>query len=220
MRQCAGISAVLAFELGPMFAPNGEIFDEETFRRLMDIPEIKGVKHSSLDRMIELERLALRDAHRPDFRIYTGNDRARIRKERNTRSPTSHNRSRSANFSGARGESANSPTRTRSCDAQIVSCVDAKIRPVCVSKRKSLQLNHSIERRVFDSFDLRNVHQPPKCFFIKNLTVRSEHRSQLETPAHADIPGTLPHMPPPSRRKIFRVVGSFGTRSEFHHGPQ
>jgi 4-hydroxy-tetrahydrodipicolinate synthase len=40
----------------------------------MDIPEIKGVKHSSLDRMIELERLAFRDAHRPDFRIYTGND--------------------------------------------------------------------------------------------------------------------------------------------------
>src|SRR5882724_12679274 len=71
---CRGYPHVLAFELGPMFAPNGEMFDEETFRRLMDIPEIKGVKHSSLDRMIELERLALRDAHRPDFRIYTGND--------------------------------------------------------------------------------------------------------------------------------------------------
>jgi dihydrodipicolinate synthase/N-acetylneuraminate lyase len=69
-----GYSHVLAFELGPMFAPNGEIFDEETFRRLMDIPEIKGIKHSSLDRLMELERLALRDAHRPDFRIYTGND--------------------------------------------------------------------------------------------------------------------------------------------------
>src|SRR6266849_3280884 len=54
-----GYSHVLAFELGPMFAPNGEIFDEETFRRLMDIPEIKGMKHSSLDRLIELERLAL-----------------------------------------------------------------------------------------------------------------------------------------------------------------
>src|SRR5438445_12040372 len=40
----------------------------------MDIPEIKGIKHSSLDRMIELQRLALRDAHRPDFRVYTGND--------------------------------------------------------------------------------------------------------------------------------------------------
>ncbi len=71
---CCGYSHVLAFELGPMFAPNGEIFDEETFQRLMDIPEIKGMKHSSLDRLIELERLALRDAHRPDFRIYTGND--------------------------------------------------------------------------------------------------------------------------------------------------
>jgi 4-hydroxy-tetrahydrodipicolinate synthase len=65
---------VLAFELGQIFAPNGEIFDEETFRRLLDIPEIKGMKHSSLDRLIELKRLALRDAHRPEFRIYTGND--------------------------------------------------------------------------------------------------------------------------------------------------
>jgi 4-hydroxy-tetrahydrodipicolinate synthase len=71
---CQGYAQVLAFEFGPMFASNGEIFDEETFRRLMDIPEIKGMKHSSLDRLIELQRLALRDAHRPDFHIYTGND--------------------------------------------------------------------------------------------------------------------------------------------------
>jgi dihydrodipicolinate synthase/N-acetylneuraminate lyase len=71
---CRGYSHVLAFELGSMFAPNGEIFDAEMIRRLMDIPEIKGMKHSSLDRLIELERLALRDAQRPDFRIYTGND--------------------------------------------------------------------------------------------------------------------------------------------------
>jgi dihydrodipicolinate synthase/N-acetylneuraminate lyase len=67
-------SHVLAFELGSMFAPNGEIFDEETFLGLLDIPEIKGLKHSSLDRLVELDRLSLRDAHRPDFRIYTGND--------------------------------------------------------------------------------------------------------------------------------------------------
>src|SRR5438270_12009880 len=40
----------------------------------MEISEIKGMKHSSLDRLIELERLGLRDAHRPDFHIYTGND--------------------------------------------------------------------------------------------------------------------------------------------------
>jgi 4-hydroxy-tetrahydrodipicolinate synthase len=71
---CKGYSQVLAFELGQMFAPNGEIFDEETVRRLLEIPELKGMKHSSLDRTVELGRLALRDAQRPDFRIYTGND--------------------------------------------------------------------------------------------------------------------------------------------------
>lgn len=71
---CKGYSHVLAFELGKMFAPNGEIFDEETVRRLMDIEAIKGMKHSSLDRLAEIDRLALRDQHRPDFRIYTGND--------------------------------------------------------------------------------------------------------------------------------------------------
>lgn len=71
---CQGFRHVLAFELGQMFAPNGETFDEETVRRLMDIPQIKGMKHSSLDRITELRRLALRDECRPDFRIYTGND--------------------------------------------------------------------------------------------------------------------------------------------------
>jgi dihydrodipicolinate synthase/N-acetylneuraminate lyase len=73
-RACNGYPEVLAFELGQMFAPNGEIFDQEMVQHLMDIPEIKGMKHSSLDRLVELERLALRDAHRPDFVIYTGND--------------------------------------------------------------------------------------------------------------------------------------------------
>ena len=57
-----------------MFAPNGEIFDEQTIVGLMDIPELKGLKHSSLDRATELRRLELRDRIRPDFRIYTGND--------------------------------------------------------------------------------------------------------------------------------------------------
>jgi dihydrodipicolinate synthase/N-acetylneuraminate lyase len=71
---CRDYPHVLAFELGPMFAANGEIWNRETIRRLMDIPEIKGMKHSSLDRLLELERLALRDKHRPEFRIYTGND--------------------------------------------------------------------------------------------------------------------------------------------------
>jgi dihydrodipicolinate synthase/N-acetylneuraminate lyase len=71
---CKGYKEVIGFELGRMFAPNGEIFDGDTICGLMDIPEMTGMKHSSLDRMVELERLALRDAQRPDFRIYTGND--------------------------------------------------------------------------------------------------------------------------------------------------
>jgi 4-hydroxy-tetrahydrodipicolinate synthase len=71
---CADFENVLAFELGPVFAPNGEIFDEATVRGLMEIPTLKGMKHSSLDRVTELGRLALRDELRPDFRIYTGND--------------------------------------------------------------------------------------------------------------------------------------------------
>lgn len=71
---CRGYAEVLAFELDPVFATSGEIFDDETVRGLMDIPELKGLKHSSLDRLTELRRLVMRDDLRPDFRIYTGND--------------------------------------------------------------------------------------------------------------------------------------------------
>ncbi len=71
---CKDYPQVLAFELSPRFASNGEIFDESTVRGLLEIPELKGMKHSSLDRSLELDRLALRDARRPEFRIYTGND--------------------------------------------------------------------------------------------------------------------------------------------------
>lgn len=73
---CRGYEEVLGFELSPVFAANGEIFDDETIRGLMDIPELTGLKHSSLDRMKELERLVLRDEVRPEFTIYTGNDLA------------------------------------------------------------------------------------------------------------------------------------------------
>jgi dihydrodipicolinate synthase/N-acetylneuraminate lyase len=66
----------LAFELGTMFAPFGRIYDLDTYKRLMDIPAIVGAKHSSLSRALELDRLALRDRHRPDCKVYTGNDLA------------------------------------------------------------------------------------------------------------------------------------------------
>jgi dihydrodipicolinate synthase/N-acetylneuraminate lyase len=42
----------------------------------MSISKCRGVKHSSLDRNLEWQRLALRDEKRPDFKIYTGNDLA------------------------------------------------------------------------------------------------------------------------------------------------
>jgi 4-hydroxy-tetrahydrodipicolinate synthase len=71
---CRGLGPVLGFELGKMFAPNGEIWDEATFLGMLEIPELVGSKHSSLSKTQELRRLALRDRHRPEFRVYTGND--------------------------------------------------------------------------------------------------------------------------------------------------
>ena len=73
-RAAKGFETVYAFELGKMFAPNGEIWDLETMEGILSIPEIKGAKHSSLDRMLEVQRLELRDRVRPDFRVFTGND--------------------------------------------------------------------------------------------------------------------------------------------------
>jgi dihydrodipicolinate synthase/N-acetylneuraminate lyase len=67
---------ILGFELGPMFHPAGRIFSVDVFRRVVDIPGVIGLKHSSLDRAQEWERLAIRDAHRPDFLVLTGNDLA------------------------------------------------------------------------------------------------------------------------------------------------
>lgn len=66
----------LGFELGEMFVPFGRIWDLDTYRRMLAIPQLKGAKHSSLSRELEWERLAVRDAERPDFKVYTGNDLA------------------------------------------------------------------------------------------------------------------------------------------------
>jgi dihydrodipicolinate synthase/N-acetylneuraminate lyase len=66
----------LAFELSPRFAPHGELWDAETFERVLAIERLAGAKHSSLERARELERLAARDRLRPEFRVYTGNDLA------------------------------------------------------------------------------------------------------------------------------------------------
>jgi dihydrodipicolinate synthase/N-acetylneuraminate lyase len=72
----ASVDRFLGFELGKMFAPFGSIYSIDTFRKLMEIPSLVGLKHSSLSRQMEWDRLARRDTDRPDFRIYTGNDLA------------------------------------------------------------------------------------------------------------------------------------------------
>jgi dihydrodipicolinate synthase/N-acetylneuraminate lyase len=43
---------------------------------VLDIPQIAGAKHSSLSRVEEWDRLALRDRRRPEFMLLTGNDLA------------------------------------------------------------------------------------------------------------------------------------------------
>lgn len=72
----SGLDRFIAFELGTMFAPFGAIYDLTTYRGLMEIPQCVGAKHSSLRRELEWDRLRLRDAVRPDFAVFTGNDLA------------------------------------------------------------------------------------------------------------------------------------------------
>ncbi|HET8929489.1 MAG TPA: dihydrodipicolinate synthase family protein [Acidimicrobiales bacterium] len=68
--------AYLAFELGDMFVDYGRIYPLESYAELLGISACIGAKHSSLSRRAEWDRLALRDAHRPEFLVLTGNDLA------------------------------------------------------------------------------------------------------------------------------------------------
>ncbi|MCC6511187.1 MAG: dihydrodipicolinate synthase family protein, partial [Pirellulaceae bacterium] len=66
----------IGFELGTMFAPFGKIYSLDFYRQWITIPQLMGAKHSSLDRQLEWQRLAVRDQVRPEFRVLTGNDLA------------------------------------------------------------------------------------------------------------------------------------------------
>ena len=70
------IERFIGFELGPMFVPYGRIVSLDTYRGLLEITQCIGAKHSSLERQLEWDRLALRDKVRPDFMVLTGNDLA------------------------------------------------------------------------------------------------------------------------------------------------
>ncbi len=66
----------IGFELGTMFAPFGRIYSLDVYREWIQIPQCMGAKHSSLDRQLEWQRLAIRDTLRPEFHVLTGNDLA------------------------------------------------------------------------------------------------------------------------------------------------
>ncbi len=70
------VDAFYGFELGAMFHPAGRISSLDVFGALLDEPKLVGLKHSSLDRKLEWQRLAVRDERRPGFRLLTGNDLA------------------------------------------------------------------------------------------------------------------------------------------------
>ena len=59
----------LAFELGQQFAPFGRIYSLDEYAGLLDVPQCVGAKHSSLSRVLEWERLQLRDRRRPEFLV-------------------------------------------------------------------------------------------------------------------------------------------------------
>ena len=72
----AATDGVYFFELGDMFAPFGKIYSEQVYEALIQIPQALGAKHSSLQRQLEWDRLAIRDRVRPSFQVLTGNDLA------------------------------------------------------------------------------------------------------------------------------------------------
>jgi dihydrodipicolinate synthase/N-acetylneuraminate lyase len=76
MRVARAVDAFYGFELSPVFHPDGRVWDLDTFRAVLDMPQCIGAKHSSLHRQPEWDRLDIRDEVRPDFMVLTGNDLA------------------------------------------------------------------------------------------------------------------------------------------------
>jgi hypothetical protein len=66
----------IACEAGPEFALAGRIREARAYRSLLGIPQCIGAYLACASRALEWERLALRDRHRPDFLVLSGNERA------------------------------------------------------------------------------------------------------------------------------------------------
>jgi dihydrodipicolinate synthase/N-acetylneuraminate lyase len=72
----SNVDRFIGFELSPVFHPAGRIWDLTTYKEVLQLEACIGAKHSSLSREPEWDRLRLRDANRPDFLVFTGNDLA------------------------------------------------------------------------------------------------------------------------------------------------
>ncbi len=66
--------AIIAYEAEPQAVPNGKLWTSAVVAEIMSIPQVVGLRHTSLSRRLEWERLSLRDEVRPGFKIYSGND--------------------------------------------------------------------------------------------------------------------------------------------------
>jgi hypothetical protein len=72
----AGHRGVLVVEMAPEFGTPAALLPNDVITRLIDTASLGGLVHASLDRAVEWMRIEARDIARPDFRIYSGNERA------------------------------------------------------------------------------------------------------------------------------------------------
>jgi hypothetical protein len=70
----ADFREAIALEADPLFG--GRVYSLDLFHRLLDVPALSGLVHASFDRVAEWYRVDARDARRPEFRLFSGNERA------------------------------------------------------------------------------------------------------------------------------------------------
>ncbi len=72
----AGHRGVLVIEMAAAFGAPAPLYSADVVTRILDIASLGGLVHASLDRGVEWARIEARDVARPDFRIYSGHERA------------------------------------------------------------------------------------------------------------------------------------------------
>ena len=66
--------SLIAYEADPQVIAGGKLQSKSAIAGIMAIPQVVGLRHSSMNRRLEWDRLTLRDEVRQDFKIYSGND--------------------------------------------------------------------------------------------------------------------------------------------------